>query len=514
MEVLVAKHEKMSRYTKSEMQMISKSPVNVFEAAARSKANPLIKKGIQCGGEFKVSDVRRPLMKRQIGLSRKRFVVEESSSSEGEERKGENEENQARSSQAGTPTSLKKTRLDQSITGSNLRTTSGTCQHFSNKKRSFKRKFLYSDEEEGEEDDYRPPSLTRSVKASKQRRAIKYASTSHGKEDSEKIWGASEKKKFPKNKQEYDDEEEQKEHKDTRKSQITQVPQCSLGGRISERHRAASSSKRLFQNGFYYGEWEHEDENGDEIKVEEEDEDDVFVTKIKSRKRSSDSDNVKMLETLRDTREKKNMSWVDEEGKIGKSSTSSVFKRKRRLRGGREKIDSDWVEEDAPRKKACGSNKKMKTISISTSDGNSTEGQDMQKTKEPRKCHQCRRNDKKFCVPCTKCKEKVYCTHCIKRWYPQMSEIEFLEICPFCRGNCNCNLCLHSSVIKTSTRDLTDCEKVHHLHYLINSLLPFVKEIRQEQTEEIETESVIQGLPSSSIKIERSPCTNDERIFW
>ncbi|KAK3016790.1 hypothetical protein RJ639_006056 [Escallonia herrerae] len=164
MEVLVAKHENMSRYTKSEMEMISKSPVNVFEAAARSKANPLIKKGMQCGGEFKFSDVRRPLMKRQIALSRKRFVVEESSSSEGEERrKGENEKNQARSSQAGIPTSLNKTRLDQSITGSNLRTTSGTCQHFSNNKRSFKRKFLYSDEEEGEEDDCRPPSLTRSA---------------------------------------------------------------------------------------------------------------------------------------------------------------------------------------------------------------------------------------------------------------------------------------------------------------------------------------------------------------
>ncbi|KAK2984926.1 hypothetical protein RJ640_005667 [Escallonia rubra] len=205
MEVLVAKHEKMSRYTKREMEMISKSPVNVFEAAARSRANPLIKKGMQCGGEFKVSDGRRPLRKHQIALSRKRFVVEESSSSEGEERKGENEENQARSSQAGTPTSLKKT----------------------------------SDEEEGEEDDYRPPSLTRSVKASKQRRVIQFVPTSHGKEDSEKIWGASEERNFQR----------------------------------MNRNMKKKKNK---------SEWKHEDENGDEIKVEEEDEDDVndYATSI------------------------------------------------------------------------------------------------------------------------------------------------------------------------------------------------------------------------------------------
>ncbi|KAK3021949.1 hypothetical protein RJ639_046148 [Escallonia herrerae] len=258
------------------MEMISKSPVNVFWAASRSGANPLIKRGMQCGGEVNVIHGRRLLRKRQIALSRKRFVVEESSACEGEEKKGEYEENQTR---------------------------------------------------------------------------------------------------------------------------------------ISERRRAASSSERLFQNGFRYGEWEHEDENGDEIKVEEEDEDDVFVTKIKPRKRSSYSDDVKMSETLMEAREEKKYQLGRRRRKDSKNSTSSVFKRKRRLRGGREKIDSDWVEEHAPRKNARGSNKKMKTsedtskkndgnrkqslcnsssslsctsclsVSISTKDGNSTErsmGQYMQ----------------------------------------------------------------------------------------------------------------------------------------
>ncbi|KAI8020990.1 hypothetical protein LOK49_LG03G01613 [Camellia lanceoleosa] len=64
-------------------------------------------------------------------------------------------------------------------------------------------------------------------------------------------------------------------------------------------------------------------------------------------------------------------------------------------------------------------------------------------------------------------------------------------------------------MIKTSKRDLTDREKFQHLHYLIKSLLPFVKQIHQEQTEEMEIESLIQGVESSSIKIQESICSND-----
>ena len=36
--------------------------------------------------------------------------------------------------------------------------------------------------------------------------------------------------------------------------------------------------------------------------------------------------------------------------------------------------------------------------------------------KEPYKCHQCKRTDRQIVVPCTKCKEKLYCTRCIKQW--------------------------------------------------------------------------------------------------
>ncbi|XP_049381777.1 lysine-specific demethylase JMJ25 isoform X2 [Solanum stenotomum] len=129
-------------------------------------------------------------------------------------------------------------------------------------------------------------------------------------------------------------------------------------------------------------------------------------------------------------------------------------------------------------------------------------------------CHQCRRSDRRTVVPCTKCKEKFYCIKCIREWYPELEEEEVSEACPYCRGKCNCNWCLHSSgMLKTSRRDLTDREKIKHLQYLIIKLLPFLKEIHQEQIQEIETESSIRGVSSSSVDIEQSLCHNEERVY-
>ncbi|RVW15514.1 hypothetical protein CK203_077666 [Vitis vinifera] len=49
---------------------------------------------------------------------------------------------------------------------------------------------------------------------------------------------------------------------------------------------------------------------------------------------------------------------------------------------------------------------------------------------------------------------------CIKQWYPNMSKTEIAELCPFCRRNCNCNLCLHSSgMVRTVKTDISDGEK-------------------------------------------------------
>ncbi|XP_004233782.1 lysine-specific demethylase JMJ26 [Solanum lycopersicum] len=129
-------------------------------------------------------------------------------------------------------------------------------------------------------------------------------------------------------------------------------------------------------------------------------------------------------------------------------------------------------------------------------------------------CHQCRRSDRRTVVPCTKCKEKFYCIKCIREWYSELEEEEVSEACPYCRGKCNCNFCLHSSgMLKTSKRDLPDREKIKHLQYLIIKLLPFLKEIHQEQIQEIETESSIRGVSSSSVDIKQSLCHNEERVY-
>ncbi|KAF3664281.1 putative pentatricopeptide repeat-containing protein-like [Capsicum annuum] len=129
-------------------------------------------------------------------------------------------------------------------------------------------------------------------------------------------------------------------------------------------------------------------------------------------------------------------------------------------------------------------------------------------------CHQCRRSDRRTVAPCTKCKEKFYYIKCIREWYPELEEEDVSELCLYCLGKYNCNLCLHSSgMLKTSRRDLTDREKIEHLHYLIITLLPFLKEIHHEQFQEIEPESCIRGVSSSSVEIKRSLCHNDERVY-
>ncbi|GER52900.1 transcription factor jumonji (jmjC)domain-containing protein [Striga asiatica] len=134
--------------------------------------------------------------------------------------------------------------------------------------------------------------------------------------------------------------------------------------------------------------------------------------------------------------------------------------------------------------------------------------------KESVKCHQCWRSDRRIVVPCSECNEKFYCVTCIKQWYSTLTEEEISEVCPYCRGICNCNVCLHSpSTLKTSKRDVEDNEKIRHLHYLIRKVLPHLESINQEQIEEIKIEATIRNVPLSSIKVKRAACYNEERVY-
>ncbi|XP_031260071.1 lysine-specific demethylase JMJ25-like isoform X2 [Pistacia vera] len=159
------------------------------------------------------------------------------------------------------------------------------------------------------------------------------------------------------------------------------------------------------------------------------------------------------------------------------------------------------------------------SISVSRSDGYGNDRCTMSNVKEAKllerfKCHQCMKTERRIVVPCTKCRRRAYCIQCIKQWYPQMSEEEIAELCPFCRRNCNCSVCLHKcGLIKTSKRNITDREKVQHLHYLIKLLLPFLRQICEEQTRETEFEAIIQGVHSSEVDISETLCCNDERVY-
>ncbi|XP_027329612.1 lysine-specific demethylase JMJ25-like isoform X2 [Abrus precatorius] len=129
------------------------------------------------------------------------------------------------------------------------------------------------------------------------------------------------------------------------------------------------------------------------------------------------------------------------------------------------------------------------------------------------KCHQCMKKERAAFVPCTKC-QKMYCMRCFNQWYPDMSVEEFAESCPFCRKKCNCNVCLRSrGVIKTSNRDITNYEKAEYLQHMINLLIPFLKQICDEQSLEEEIEAKIQGKSSCEIEIPQSLCGDNERVY-
>nr|DAD23446.1 TPA_asm: hypothetical protein HUJ06_024909 [Nelumbo nucifera] len=136
------------------------------------------------------------------------------------------------------------------------------------------------------------------------------------------------------------------------------------------------------------------------------------------------------------------------------------------------------------------------------------------KEKSAKCCHQCKRKDRRMFIPCFKCKEKMYCVQCIKKWYPQISLEKIAENCPFCCRNCNCNACLHTSrSLKTFQREVTKQEKARYAQYLIHCLLPFLEKIHEEQSEEVEIEARLKGSTSSEIELPLANCHNDERVY-
>ncbi|XP_022726110.1 lysine-specific demethylase JMJ25-like [Durio zibethinus] len=133
-------------------------------------------------------------------------------------------------------------------------------------------------------------------------------------------------------------------------------------------------------------------------------------------------------------------------------------------------------------------------------------------------CHQCKRNDKGRVVRCKLCKRKRYCIPCLTNWYPKMSEEAIADACPFCRDNCNCKACLRMTGLlkklgKTLHLEFSDDEKVQHSRYLLQTLLPYIKQFSQEQMKEVAIEAKIQGLLPEEIQLKQAPCPYDERVY-
>ncbi|CAH8388060.1 unnamed protein product [Eruca vesicaria subsp. sativa] len=129
-------------------------------------------------------------------------------------------------------------------------------------------------------------------------------------------------------------------------------------------------------------------------------------------------------------------------------------------------------------------------------------------------CHQCLKGERITLVICSECEDTMYCLQCIRKWYPQLSEDDVVDKCPFCRENCNCSRCLHlNGLIKTSNKELSSSERRHHLQYLIALMLPFLKKISESQSEEIEIEAKVQGILPSEVDVTSAVSYFDERVF-
>ncbi|KAM0832227.1 hypothetical protein ACQ4PT_065019 [Festuca glaucescens] len=164
-------------------------------------------------------------------------------------------------------------------------------------------------------------------------------------------------------------------------------------------------------------------------------------------------------------------------------------------------------------------------------------------------CHQCN-TAKRTMVKCGRCREKIYCTFCVKKRYRDLSEAEVRAECPCCRGICSCIRCIAevkqsepkspalrkcnsssrsakrkkkadpAGVESTSVcngvapTDANDHSSLISSNGINNPSVKSDKELNKDQMAEIETEAKNLGLKLSQMNVEQADCRNDERVFW
>ncbi|XP_065869427.1 lysine-specific demethylase JMJ29-like [Euphorbia lathyris] len=133
-------------------------------------------------------------------------------------------------------------------------------------------------------------------------------------------------------------------------------------------------------------------------------------------------------------------------------------------------------------------------------------------------CHQCQRNDRGCeVIRCQKCKRKRYCSHCLGTWYPKMTANEVADACPVCLGNCNCKACMRDAskeYLKSLNEWNVDEEKkVPYAKYLLQWILPYLKQLNEEQLMERKTEASMQGVSPAELDIQNANCPEEERMY-
>ncbi|GKV25600.1 hypothetical protein SLEP1_g35010 [Rubroshorea leprosula] len=158
--------------------------------------------------------------------------------------------------------------------------------------------------------------------------------------------------------------------------------------------------------------------------------------------------------------------------------------------------------------------KKKKKIRNQSENSESLDDTSWKKARGSSTCHQCWRNDRTGIVNCSSCKRKRYCYECIAKWYSEKTREDIEVACPFCRGNCNCRLCLKENLVNMVDQEEADANaKLQRLLYLLYKILPLLRHIQQEQQSELDVEANICGVQLTEQDILVSLLDNDDRVY-
>ncbi|KAJ6849003.1 lysine-specific demethylase JMJ25-like [Iris pallida] len=129
-------------------------------------------------------------------------------------------------------------------------------------------------------------------------------------------------------------------------------------------------------------------------------------------------------------------------------------------------------------------------------------------------CHQCLHRFEENIGVCSNCKNKRYCYTCLAKWYPEHPREELEDICPVCRGICNCKACLREFIVLPINRkEASDTVRLRHLLYLLHRTLPFLLQIQKEHDVELQMEGKIQGIEVNVTDVTRMRLDKEERVY-